>query len=115
MMKKLLFLFLFLISVDVFAASAANPKQHSPNAPITISVTGSSTQGIPYNQDRTGLDCINVGTANVSISFNGAAVVNYGITLEPAMYFNMDDYDFSTAAMNVISPATSTLSCQEYQ
>lgn len=94
----------------------ASPAQHAPLAPITISVTSTSAQGITVNPNRTGLACVNVGTANVSIAWgSNTAVVNYGVTLAPAIAFVMDDYMFTTATMNVISPTSTTLSCQEYQ
>lgn len=111
---KLLLLFL-LFSTQAFALSAADPRQHSPNAPVTISVTNSSAQGIVANLNRTGLVCTNVGSDNVSIAWGGnAAVSNKGITLTPGLSFSFDDYMMTTAAMNVISPTSTTMSCQEY-
>lgn len=114
-MKKLIFFTSLLFCGNALALSSAIPLQHSPNAAITIAVTNSSAQAIAANINRTGLLCVNVGSANASLSFNGAAQVNYGITLLPGIYWWTDDYMFSTAAMNVISPTSTTLSCQEWQ
>lgn len=114
-MIKLFVLLLFFICSNSFASQAPNPVQHTPAAPITISVTNASAQAIASNGNRTGLVCNNVGTTNISIAWGGNAAVNsYGITLAPGIYFWMDDYLFTTASMNVISPTSGTLSCQEY-
>lgn len=119
-MKRILIATLLLFSVAAVGAPQylvpPNPMQHLALAPITISVTGSSAQGIAVNSNRTGLACVNVGGANVSLAWgSNTAQNNYGITLAPGIAFVMDDYIFTTAAMNVISPTSSTLSCQEYQ
>lgn len=84
-------------------------------ASVTIPVTSTSALGIAANPLRTGLVCVNVGQANVSLGFGNTAINNYGITLIPGVAFSMDDYLFTTAAMNAVSPTSSTLSCQEYQ
>lgn len=84
-------------------------------APISISVTSTSSQGIAANPLRTGLSCTNIGGANVSIAFGAYTAVNSaGITLAPLMAYWFDPMSYSYGAMNVISPTSSTLSCQEF-
>jgi hypothetical protein len=119
-MKKLFsFLILSLFIGQVQAAAnylqAPAPHQHSALTPVTISVTSTSALAVAANLARTGLVCVNVGQANISLGFGGTAVNNYGVTLLPGVAFSMDDYLFTTALMNAVSPTTSTLSCQEYQ
>jgi len=86
-----------------------------PSAPATASVTSSSSQAIAANALRKGLIIINLGATNVSFGCGATAVLNSGITLNANGTWVMDNYTFTTLAINAICASTATLSIQEYE
>lgn len=86
------------------------------NAPSSASVGITSSQILAANANRKGLVLVNTSSANISLGFGTAAVLNSGITLYPGGAFNMDEYCFTTSAITAIaSAATSNLGIQEWQ
>jgi hypothetical protein len=86
------------------------------NSPTAASVGITSAQAVASNANRKGLVLTNTSSANISLGFGAAAVLNSGITLYPGGTFNMDEYSFTTAAINAIaSVAASNLGIQEWQ
>ena len=118
-MKKILIAFVFIFAS--FGAQAnylmsPTPMQHVPSAPVSVSVTTSSTQGVAINANRTALECTNIGTSTAFLAYGAnAAVLSSGTAIAPGVTWWMDDYLFTTAAVNVIGAASTTLSCQEMQ
>ena len=86
----------------------------TPASPATASVTGSSSQVVASNTSRKGLVIINLGTVNVSFGCGATAALNSGITLTPNGTWVMDQFTFTTLAINAICSTTATLSIQEY-
>lgn len=103
-------------------ANAANyldipiARQHIAKAPVVISVTSTSSTGITENASRTGLECTNTGSVDIHLAFGAnAATLTGGTVMQPGVTRWMDDYSFTTQAINVISASSSSLSCTEYQ
>lgn len=87
----------------------------SAAAPATATVGITSAQALAANVNRKGLVLINLSANRISLGFGSAAVLNSGITLLPGGVYNMDGYLGSTAAVNAIaSAASSVLAIQEY-
>ena len=87
----------------------------TPSAPSTYTATASSSEAVAVNANRKGLVVINLGTVNVSFGCGVTAVVNSGITLLPNGTWVMDQFTFTTAAINAVAATgTSVLSIQEY-
>lgn len=86
----------------------------TPTTPSTYTATGSSTLMLAANSTRKGLVVINLGTVNVSFGCGTTAILNSGITLLPNGTWVMDQYTFTTTAINVIAGGSSILSIQEY-
>lgn len=84
------------------------------SSPTSAAVANTSGLVVAANASRKGLVIVNVGSANVSLGFGSAAVANSGVTLTPNGVYEMDDYLFTTAAVNAISPTSSTVAIQEY-
>lgn len=103
--------------------SASNPVPVSTKtgltaqAPTAASVGVTSAQVVAANTSRKGLVLTNNSTANISIAFGGnAAVSGSGIVLYPGGVFFMDEYMFTTAAVNAVATAAaSNLGVQEWQ
>jgi hypothetical protein len=86
------------------------------NSPTFATVGVTSAQAVASNASRKGLILINTSTGNISIGFGVAAVLNSGITLYPNGTFFMDEYMYTTAAVNAIAAnASSNLAIQEWQ
>ena len=90
-------------------------------SPLTASIPTSATSGtssaqiVAANASRKGLVIINASSNTLSIGIGATAVLNSGITLTPWGSFVMDDYTYSTAAINAIASAVSTgVAIQEY-
>lgn len=82
-------------------------------AAATVGVA--SAQILASNTNRKGLILVNTSNNVISLGFGSAAVLNSGVTLAAGGIFSMDEYSFSTAAVNAIaSMATSNLAIQEY-
>lgn len=86
------------------------------SAPTAATVTGSSANIIASNTNRKGLLLTNLSSDFVSLSFGASnAVLNEGITLAPYGSYSMDEYTYSTQAINAISSGTSSaISIQEF-
>lgn len=86
------------------------------NAPFTVSVGVTSAAFLASNASRKGFCTVNTSSAIVSYGIGAAAVLNSGITLYPGGTWCMDEYTFSTAAINAIAgAAASATSGQEFQ
>jgi len=86
------------------------------NSPTFATVGVTSAQALASNASRKGLILINTSTGNISLGFGVAAVLNSGITLYPNGTFFMDEYMYTTAAVNAIAAnASSNLAIQEWQ
>ena len=116
-MKKLLLCLLMLFATS---ASATNylqpptPRQHIANAPSAIVSTGASSTAFAANPLRTGLACTNFGSTNAFLAYgSNAAISGGGIAVLAGSTWWMDDYLFTTQAIQVIG--VTTLSCQEFQ
>ncbi len=73
---------------------------------------------VALNANRKGLVLVNTSANRISLGFGAnAAVLDSGITLMPnGGTFAMDEYSFSTAAINAIaSGAGSNLAIQEFE
>ncbi len=87
------------------------------NAPAAVAVGVGSALAVAANALRKGLILVNTAGVNTSIAFGAnAAVLNAGITLVPLSTWKMDEYSFTTEAVNAISAAgPSNLAVQEFQ
>lgn len=116
------------------AATASDPSlvvAISPNTPVTVSTTrtsltansptavsvgNTSASAVASNANRKGLVLTNTSTHTISLGIGAAAVVNSGITLLPGGVWVMDEFTFTTGAINAIaSVASSNLAAQEFQ
>lgn len=86
------------------------------SSPAAASVGITSAQAVASNASRKGLTLTNTSLATISLGFGATAVLNSGITLYPGGVFFMDEYCFTTQAVNAIaSAAASNLGIQEWQ
>lgn len=89
----------------------------APAAPTSATVGVASGAAVAANASRKGLHVRNTSTSGqrISLSLNGAAVLDSGFTLYPQDLFEMDEYDFDVGALNAIASAASArLSVQEF-
>jgi hypothetical protein len=85
------------------------------SSPTAATVGTGSAQAVATNSNRKGLVLTNTSVNTISLGLGATAVLNSGITLLPGSVFVMDEYTFSTAAINAIaSAAASNLAIQEY-
>jgi hypothetical protein len=85
------------------------------SAPNTTSVGVGSGQVVAANANRKGLVLTNLSVNNISFGIGVNAVIGNGITLTPNGVWEMDQFTFSTAAINAIaSGASSNLAIQEF-
>lgn len=88
-------------------------------SPASAVVTASSAQMIASNGLRKGLILTHLGSSGpVSLSFGATtnlAVLNAGLSLTAGTRWTMDDYAFTTSAINAIATASGpTISIQEW-
>jgi hypothetical protein len=83
------------------------------SAPATASVGTTSTLILAANSSRRGLYLSNTTSYQISIAFGNTASYQYGITLFPGEKFYMDQYSFSTQAVNAISSVATYIGIQE--
>jgi hypothetical protein len=87
------------------------------STPTTATVNGTSGSAVASNASRKGLILRNTSTSGQRISLHmagGTAVLDSGVTLYVGDAFQMDEYDFTTAAISAIASAASgRLSVQE--
>jgi len=87
----------------------------TPAAPTSALVGVTSSQIVSANLNRGGLRFVNTSNGKISLGFGSPAISSGGITLFPGGSFNMDEYDFTTAAVNAIAAIeSSNISIQEY-
>jgi hypothetical protein len=92
------------------------PRQHAAITPVAGSVTTASAQLIAANINRTGLACTNIGTSTAFLAYGAnTAILNGGTAISPGATWWMDDYLFTTDAVNVIAASATTIACQEFQ
>jgi hypothetical protein len=85
------------------------------SAPANASVGVASAQAVASNASRKGLAMVNTSSARISFGVGNTAVLDKGITLLPGGVWEMDEYTYSTAAINAIaSAAASNLAVQEF-
>lgn len=85
------------------------------SAPTFATVGTSSASAVAANASRKGLTLVNTSANRISLGFGATAVLDRGITLYPGGSFFMDEYSYSTAAINAIaSAAASNLAVQEF-
>ena len=96
-----------IVTVTVTAMAAGSPG--------AVAVGVSSTGVVGANSARKGLTLVNTSGAKISLSFGVPAVLYSGITLYPGGSYSMNEYSFSTAAVNAIASAGSAnLGVQEF-
>lgn len=87
----------------------------TPSSPTAATVGVTSAQVVATNSSRKGLILVNTSVNTISIGLGTTAVLNSGITLYPGGTFQMDEFCYTTGAVNAIaSAASSNLSIQEY-
>lgn len=87
----------------------------TPASPASASVGTSSGSIVSSNSSRKGLVLINLSAFNVSFGLGAAAVLNNGITLTPNGVWVMDQYTFTTDAIDAIAASAGcTVSIQEF-
>jgi hypothetical protein len=119
-MKKVLGLLAILLLASFQTQAAPNylqaptPRQHGALAPVAVSSIVTSATAFAANPSRTSLVCTNTGSATVYLAFGAnAAVSGSGIAVTAGTTWWMDDYSFTTQAIQIIG--ISTLACQEFQ
>lgn len=101
----------------VIGAPVSTKTDLAPAVPTNAVVSTVSAQAVAANGARKGLHLRNTSTAGqrISLSMNGAATLDDGITLYPQDVFEMGEYDFDQGAVNAIaSSASARLSVQEF-
>lgn len=84
-------------------------------APAAISVGVVSTAILAANAARKSARIVNTSLNRVSLAFGAPAVLDSGMTLYPGGAFNMDRFDYNTAAINgIASAAASNVGVQEF-
>ena len=84
-------------------------------SPTAATVGVASAEALATNANRRGLVLVNTSDNTISLGIGAAAVLNSGITLQPGAIWTMNEYTFSTGAINAIaSAAGSNLSIQEW-
>lgn len=87
----------------------------TPAAPAAASVGVASAAAVAANASRKGLVVVNTSTNTISCTGASAAVLNSGITLYPGGAWTMNEYTYTTGAIDCIaSAAASNLSVQEF-
>lgn len=87
----------------------------TPSSPTSAIVGVASGLSLAANANRKGLILTNTSKNTISFGLGVAAVLNSGITLTPNGNWIMDEFNFTTAAINSIaSAASSNLAIQEF-
>jgi hypothetical protein len=85
------------------------------SSPTFATVGTSSAQVIASNVNRKGLVLTNTSTSVISFGVGATAVLNSGITLVGGGVWAMDEFNFTTGAINAIAHnAGSNLAIQEF-
>lgn len=101
----------------VATTTVASGSALTPLAPATATAGVASAQMVAANTNRRGLVISNTSANRVFLAFgSNNATLNRGIYLGPGGNWLMDQYTFTTQAVNAIAAAAgSTLSIQEYE
>lgn len=85
-------------------------------APTQALISTASAQAVAVNSNRKGLVIQNLSANIVSLGVGATAEIFKGITLDPKMYWVMDEYTFSTQVINAIASAGTgnVVSVQEF-
>lgn len=104
------------IASDQSAISITTARTSLTAASPTAATVGiASAQAVASNVSRKGLTLINTSINTISFGIGVAAVLNSGHTLYPGGNWVLDQYTFTTGAINAIaSAASSNLSIQEF-
>lgn len=88
----------------------------TPSAATAVSVGVASTSLVAANASRKGLIVTNISANKISLNLlGGAAVLNTGITLFPGWIWEMDEFSFTTNAIDAIaSVAATVITIQEF-
>ena len=85
------------------------------SSPTSATVGVSSAQALASNVNRKGLVLTNTSINKICIGIGATAVLNSGITLYPGGVWVMDEFNFTTGAINAIASAgSSNLAIQEF-
>jgi len=88
----------------------------TPLSPTAVSVGDVSAEAVAQNANRKGLILTNTSQATISLGFGAAAVLLSGVILFPGGIFRMDEFSFTTEAVNAIAgAAASNLAVQEFE
>lgn len=87
----------------------------TPSSPTFATVGTSSASAVAANASRRGLVLTNTSANRISFGLGATAVINRGITLIPFGVWVMEQYEFTTGAINAVaSAASSNLCIQEF-
>lgn len=85
------------------------------SAATAVSIATSTTTVVASNANRKGLTLVNLSNAKISLGLGASAVINTGVTLYPGGSWEMDNFNFTTGAVNgIASAASSVLAVQEF-
>lgn len=103
-------------ALDILAAIVSGVvTPRTPSAPTFATVGVASAQVVASNSSRKGLTLVNTSANTIYLGFGSPAVIGSGDVLYPHGVFEMDEYSFTTGAINAIaSAASSNLTIQEY-
>ena len=105
------------IGTSATVSGTVNTKNVLTGSSPTYATVGvTSSQVIVSNSSRKGLVLVNLSTNNISFGIgSNPAVVGSGITLTPNGVWVMDEYTFTTSAINGIATgAGSNLAINEF-
>jgi hypothetical protein len=105
------------IASDQTAIPTTARSAITANAGVDISVNATSTAVLGANANRKGLILQNASSQQITIAFGGQTpVYQTGLTLLPGGVFNMDQWSFTTGAVNAITTGgAALLQVQEFQ
>lgn len=87
----------------------------TPASPASVSVGVATTAAVAVNANRKGLILTNTSNNKIFLGLGVSAVLNEGIALFPGGSWVMDDYSYTTVAVNAIATAAaSNLAIQEF-
>lgn len=85
------------------------------SSPTFATVGVASAQAVASNANRKGLVLVNTSANTIYLGLGATAVIGSGVTIYPQGVFVMDEYMFTTGAVNAIaSAASSNLTIQEF-
>lgn len=102
--------------VDANGNLSTSTKISLTSSSPTASTVGTSTiLVLAANANRKGLILTNTSTSKIFLGLGASAILNSGIVLYPGGSWTMDEYNFTTVAINAIASITSSnLAIQEF-